>query len=60
MSKPHHIGGRRIVTDYWEKPIPSTAFDWCAVEDGYEPGCPQGFGATEQAAIDNLVEQLDE
>lgn len=55
MSTP-----RRIVTHYWEKPIPTNQYDWCATEDGYEPGAPIAYGATEQEAIDNLVEQLDE
>jgi hypothetical protein len=52
---------RRIVTHYWQKPVPSNEFDWQAIDDNtYEPGCPIGYGATEQAAIDNLMEQLDE
>lgn len=50
----------RILTDYWRKPVPSNSFDWSAVEDGYEPGCPVGYGATERAAIEDLMEQMEE
>jgi len=46
---------RKIVTGYWPKPVPASRFDWCAVFDNYEPGCPQGHGATEQEAIDDLL-----
>jgi hypothetical protein len=41
-------------------PIPIRSFDWSAVLDDYEPGCPIGYGATEQEAIADLMEQLDE
>ena len=47
----------RIVTDYWAKPIPTSAYDWSAVRDGYEPGCPIGYGASEAEAIADLLEQ---
>ena len=49
-----------IKTDFWMKPIPPRNFDWSAVDDNYEPGCPIGFGATEQEAIDDLLAQLED
>lgn len=60
---------RRIVTHYWQKPVPSNQFDWCATLDNYDVDCdergffshcPIGYGATESEAIENLVEQLEE
>jgi hypothetical protein len=48
----------KIITDYWAKPIPTRDFDWCAMDDNYEGGDPIGYGATEDAAIDDLIEQL--
>lgn len=49
-----------IRTSYDYPPIPWRDFDWSAVEDDYEPGRPIGRGATEQAAIENLKQQLAE
>lgn len=37
-------------------PIPSRNFDYCATRDGYEEGDPIGHGATEEEAIQNLIE----
>ena len=47
-------------TEHIKPPIPIYDFDWCAVEDDYEPGRPIGYGRTEQEAIDDLAEQLRE
>lgn len=49
-----------IRTDFWMKPIPPRQFDWSAVDDNYEPGCPIGYGATEYEAIADLLEQMEE
>ena len=51
----------KIKTEYWAKPIPSRNFDWSAIDDNtYDgPGCPIGHGATEQAAIADLMEQIE-
>lgn len=50
----------KIRTNYVYPPIPMRTFDWSAVDDDtYEPGCPIGWGATEQEAIDDLKEQLE-
>ena len=48
----------KIVTTHVYPPIPIRSFDWSAVLDGYEPGCPIGWGATEEAAIADLRELL--
>lgn len=37
-------------------PIPSRNFDYVATRDNYDEGDPVGYGATEQEAIDNLIE----
>ncbi len=50
----------KIVTNYIYPPIPIRQFDWSAVRDSYEEGDPQGFGETEQAAIDDLLRQESE
>jgi hypothetical protein len=48
-----------IKTHYWPTPIPLRQFDWSAVDDDtYDLGQPIGYGATEQAAIDDLFDQL--
>jgi hypothetical protein len=49
-----------IKTDYWRKPIPTNACDWSAYRDGYEPGDSIGYGATEEEAIQDLLEQEEE
>lgn len=46
-----------IVTTFVHPPIPDRSFDWQAVRDGAEPGDLVGHGATEQQAIDDLLEQ---
>jgi hypothetical protein len=51
----------KIRTEYVHPPIPFRHFDWSAVDDDtYEPGCPIGYGHTEQEAIDDLMEQIAE
>jgi hypothetical protein len=49
----------KIITSFDYPPIPYRGADWSAVTDNYEPGHPMGHGATEQAAIDHLLQQLD-
>jgi hypothetical protein len=55
----------KIRTDYWPKPIPTNRFDWSAVDDDTYDGTPDsgnrnqiGYGATEEEAIADLLEQL--
>lgn len=50
---------RKIVLDYWQKPIPPRGFDWCATFDGYEPGEPFGYGATESDAVAALLDAAE-
>ena len=52
----------RVRTHYEHPPIPLRDMDWTAIDDRTfdGPGCVIGYGATEQEAIDDLVEQLDD
>ncbi len=52
----------RIRTTYDPKPIPTTAYDWSAVDDDTYDGAPDsgnrnqiGYGSTEDAAIADLM-----
>jgi hypothetical protein len=49
----------KIVTAHIYPPIPIRSFDWSAVEDGYEPGRPIGYGKTEAEAVSDLRDQLE-
>lgn len=49
-----------IRTEYWRKPIPTNKYDWEAWEDGTEETGPVGYGRTEDAAVEDLLEQIDE
>lgn len=49
----------KIITNHIYPPIPIRQFDWSAVDDNYEPGCPIGYGATEQEAIDDLKQIIE-
>lgn len=59
----------RIVTDYWEKPVPSNQFDWSATSANYDADCedglwrgshPIGYGSSEDAAIADFLAQVEE
>ena len=52
----------KIRTTYIYPPIPIRDCDWAAVDDDtYDgPGCPIGTGATEQEAIADLLQQIEE
>jgi hypothetical protein len=55
----------KIVTHYVYPPIPIRQFDWSAIdEDTYDgaedSSCPIGYGATEQAAIDDLLDNMND
>ena len=47
---------KKIVTSYACPPIPFRGADWCAYFDGEEEAGNYGYGATEQEAIDDLLE----
>jgi len=58
----HLINGIKVRTNFEYPPIPYRGADWSAVDDStYDgEGCEIGRGATEQAAIDDLLEQIEE
>ena len=47
---------RKILTQYWAKPIPTSEFDVIAWYDGDEEDGPRGYGSTEDQAIKDLIE----
>lgn len=58
-----------IKTNFDYPPIPVRNMDWSAVTDNFDCDCdengyfsrdPVGRGATEQEAIDDLIEQLED
>lgn len=56
-----------IHTDYWPKPIPTTAYDWQAWDADTYDGAPDssnrsqiGHGPTEEAAIADLMSILED
>lgn len=52
------LNNYEVVTHYEPTPIPDRRFDWSAFHENYEPGKPIGFGATREAAVADLMEQL--
>lgn len=63
------INGMKIHTSYDRPPIPVRDMDWSAVTNDYDADCdqdgfhsshPVGYGATEQVAIDDLLEKLED
>ncbi|MFZ5783946.1 MAG: hypothetical protein ACOY4R_27425 [Pseudomonadota bacterium] len=51
---------RRIITRHEPPPIPVRGFDWRALPADYDLGDPIGWGATEQEAIDDLREKMED
>lgn len=51
---------KKIITEYWAKPGPTREFDWCAYYEGEEERGRYGYGITEQAAKDDLVNEWPE
>jgi hypothetical protein len=47
----------KIVTENIRPPVPSRRWDWVAYFDNYDDGDPIAYGATEDEAIVNLMEQ---
>lgn len=65
----HIINGVKIHTNFDYPPIPVRDMDWSAVTDNYDADCdedgffstsPCGRGPTEQDAITDLLDQLQE
>jgi hypothetical protein len=50
----------KIKTNFDYPPIPLREFDWSAVTDNYEPGHPVGYGRTEDEAVCDLKDQLQQ
>ena len=46
----------KIITACVYPPIPIRQYDWNAVREDYDEGDPVGWGATEQEAINELLE----
>lgn len=49
----------RIVRSFDMKPIPLRSMDWCAMPEGCEEEGPYGWGATEFAAIHDLMMEIE-
>lgn len=49
-----------IVTHCVAPPIPFRSFDWRAYRDGTEESGPVGYGETEDAAVADLMDQLED
>ena len=62
----HIIKGVKIHTSHDYPPIPIRSMDWSAVTDDYDGAedsgnrCQIGRGPTEEAAIADLLEQLED
>lgn len=60
----HIIKGVMIHTNHDYPPIPVRSADWSAVTDDYDGApdshCPIGHGSTEQEAIQDLLDQLED
>lgn len=54
--------GRKIETAYAYPPIPDRSFDYSAVTEDYDGDarCPVGYGRTEEAAIADLLQQIED
>ena len=51
----------KIKTEFVYPPIPIRNCDWSAIDDDtYDEGAPIGRGRTEQEAVADLMEQLEE
>ena len=50
----------RIITKFDPPPIGTRQFDWTALTEDYDLGSPIGYGRTEEEAIADLKEQLEE
>ena len=48
---------KQIITANPCPPIPVRKYDWEAYREGWDLGDPMGYGATEQEAINDLLEQ---
>lgn len=49
----------KIVTVFYQPPIPLRQFDWVAYQDGEEESGVYGYGRTEREAIEALKDILN-
>lgn len=54
------VNGIEIDTAQMNPAVPIRRFDWVASKANYDLGDKLGFGKTEQDAIDDLFEQLEQ
>lgn len=52
--------GKLIVTSHIYPPIPIRTMDWCAYFDGEEELGGYGYGRTEEEAVADFINNLDE
>ena len=57
---PVYVNKPKIITDHIRPPIPTNKMDWCAWREGEEENGGYGYGATEQEAIADLLDNEDE
>lgn len=50
----------KLITKSEFPPIPNRSMDWCAYVEGDEESGNYGWGSTEQAAIDDWIENFAE
>jgi hypothetical protein len=50
----------KIITRYDPPPIPYRGADWTAVTASYDLDDPIGYGASEQEAIEDLQEKMED
>lgn len=60
MSQLPYDPERDFWVTYDPPPIPIRCFDWSAVTIWHDYGAPEGWGATREAAIADLLEKLAE
>ena len=53
-------GEKKITVEHVYPPIPVRDYDWCAYEGDYDLGQRVGYGATREAAIADLMVQIEE
>lgn len=49
-----------VVLSFEYPPVPVRGWDWMAYVEGREECGPQGWGATRQQAVDDLLERIEE
>lgn len=52
MTRTISINGRILILE-----VCHNGFQWTAVDDNYEPGCPIGLGDTAEEAINDWLEE---